>query len=76
MELPPFNYPNPLGLFGGAKQVNLSKFIFIDQKRFGICHLSELSGPVFKLTNFCRFVPRLRICMMPFICTPKHWFVC
>lgn len=21
MELPPFNYPNPLGLFGGAKQV-------------------------------------------------------
>lgn len=22
MELPPFNYPNPLGLFGGAKQVN------------------------------------------------------
>lgn len=23
MELPPFNYPNPLGLFGGTKQVHL-----------------------------------------------------
>lgn len=22
MELPPFKYPNPLGLFGGAKQVS------------------------------------------------------
>lgn len=22
MELPPFNYPNPLGLFGGAKQAS------------------------------------------------------
>lgn len=32
MELPPFNYPNPLGLFGGAKQVkfinSFSSFIF------------------------------------------------
>lgn len=23
MELPPFNYPNPAGLFGGTKQVDL-----------------------------------------------------
>lgn len=34
MELPPFNYPNPLGLFGGAKQVLLDAFSSIFQALF------------------------------------------
>lgn len=32
MELPPFNFPNPLGYFGGKKQV--SDFSFFFEKDF------------------------------------------
>ena len=31
MEQPPFNFPNPLGYFGGTKQVsNKSNFLLFD----------------------------------------------